>query len=424
MTITAGSSSQGDPTDELLLHDYVTGQDGGAFAAIVRRHGGMVLGVCMRILRHQQDAEDAFQATFLVLMRKARSLTKPRLLANWLHGVAYRIAAKIKATVARQRTREAPMVDLPAPDADADVVWRDLRSVLDDEVQRLPLRYRTPVVLFYLEGKTVEEVASVLGCPKGTVLSQLARARERLRRRLAWRRVALSTGLLATLLSRTASAHGAVPQTLLDWSVRVTPPFAAAGATEDGISAQARLAAQQVLKDMTWNRLRPIGALLLAGLLTIGIGIMTCRTGSSWRGASGQEVSVSDSDRLSGDWQVVAMVDDGRSLREEEFLFTRLRIRGDSIILEGGRRDLEMSFRLDPGQEPKAIDMQVKGYANQTYFAIYALDGDTLRICRPNRTEIYRPTQFASKPKSGVLFLTAKRMIPLNGKAATKPLPE
>src|SRR5262249_23693423 len=108
MPMTAASSSQGDPPDERLLRDYVTGQDAGAFAATVRRHGGMVWGVRLRILRHQHDAEDAFQATFLVLMRRARSLTRPQLLANWLHGVAYRTATKIKATDTRQRSREAP----------------------------------------------------------------------------------------------------------------------------------------------------------------------------------------------------------------------------------------------------------------------------------------------------------------------------
>src|SRR5271168_3314957 len=162
----AGPSSQSEPTDERLLRDYVASQDAGAFAAIVRRHGGVVSGVCRRVLGREQDVEDAFQATFLVLVRKAPSLTRPNLLGNWLYGVAYRTASKIRTANIRQRTREAPMVDLPAPDANDDTTWRDLRPVLDDELQRLPQRYRTPIVLFYLESKSAEEVAAALGRPR------------------------------------------------------------------------------------------------------------------------------------------------------------------------------------------------------------------------------------------------------------------
>jgi RNA polymerase sigma factor (sigma-70 family) len=150
----AGPSSQSEPTDERLLRAYVASQDAGAFAAIVRRHGGLVSGVCRRVLGREQDVEDAFQATFLVLMRKAPSLGRPNLLGNWLYGVAYRIASKIRSANIRQRTREAPMIDLPAPEAHDETSWRDLRPALDDELRRLPERYRMPIVLFYLEGKS------------------------------------------------------------------------------------------------------------------------------------------------------------------------------------------------------------------------------------------------------------------------------
>src|SRR5207248_246887 len=241
-------------------------QDAGAFAAIMRRHGGIVSGVCRRVLGREQDVEDAFQATFLVLLRKAPSLSRPNLLGNWLYGVAYRIASKIRSANIRQRTREAPMVDLPAPDANDDASWRDLRPVLDDELRRLPQRYRRPIVLFYLEGKSAEEVATALGRPRGTVLSQLARAREQLRIRLSRRNLALSVGVLASLLERTAPSDAAVRDRLLDWGMPthaslLTPSGAGAGA-----SAQARLLAQQVLEDMLRRRLWTIGSLLLAAL--------------------------------------------------------------------------------------------------------------------------------------------------------------
>src|SRR5258708_27975538 len=129
-----GSWSQTEPADERLLRDFVASQDAGAFAAIMRRHGGMVSAVCRRMLWREQDVEDAFQATFLVLVRKAPSLRKPKLLGNWLYGVAYRIASKIRSANIRQRTREAPMVDLPAPEADDDVSRPALRPVLVDHL--------------------------------------------------------------------------------------------------------------------------------------------------------------------------------------------------------------------------------------------------------------------------------------------------
>src|SRR5581483_8729675 len=156
-----------DLPDERLLLDYVTGRDPAAFAAIVRRHGPMVWTVCHRVLRRQQDAEDAFQATFLVLMHKARSLGKPQLLGNWLYGVAYRTSIKARLLASRQSKREKPMVAIPVFDAENEATWRDLRPVLDDELHRLPDKYRATVVLCYLEGKSTEEAARALDVPRG-----------------------------------------------------------------------------------------------------------------------------------------------------------------------------------------------------------------------------------------------------------------
>jgi RNA polymerase sigma factor (sigma-70 family) len=406
----AGPSSDCEPTDERLLRDYVASHDAGAFAALVRRHGGMVFRVCRRILWREQDVEDAFQATFLVLMRKAPSLSKPKLLGNWLYGVAYRIAGKIRYTNNRQRTREAPMVDLPAPEADHDVSWSDLRPVLDDELQRLPQRYRAPMVLFYLEGKSAEEVASALGRPRSTVLSQLARARERLRVRLARRNLALSTGVLASLLEVTASSEGAVPQRLLDWAQHTQAPSAAANGTTAGVSAQARRLAQQALKDMRRRKLLTMGSLLLAVLLALSVGIAAYRASLISPVAIEQPDPALDLERLQGVWQVIAVTFDGQVLPQERFPFTRLRIQGDTIVHEGPVHNLEVTFRLYPEQNPKAIDMKSQGYHTETYNAIYALEGDTLTVCRPDDDE--RPTEFASKPDSKMILYTARRMPP------------
>jgi RNA polymerase sigma factor (sigma-70 family) len=284
----ASQSYSSEPTDERLLHDFVSRGDAGAFAAIVRRHGGLVAGVCRRVLGREQDVEDAFQATFLVLLRKAPSLSRPNLLGGWLYGVAYRIAGKLRSANVRRRAREAPiadlppleaidepswytsarhrtgevaMVDLPAPDASDEVGWRDLQPVFDDELRRLPDRYRMPLVLFYLEGKTAGEVAAALGRSRGTVLSQLARAREKLRIRLSRRKLTLSVGLLMSVLGSAAACHAAVPDRLVDLGMRTLPGDGA------GVSGQARMLAGQVLREMFRRKLWTIGTLLFATLL-------------------------------------------------------------------------------------------------------------------------------------------------------------
>jgi RNA polymerase sigma factor (sigma-70 family) len=401
----ACSNTQSDLTDERLLRAYVTSQDASAFAAIVRRHGGLVSGVCRRVLGCEQDVEDAFQATFLVLVRKAPSLSRPNLLGNWLYGVAYRIASKMRSASIRKRKREAPMFNLPAPDATDDASWDDLRRVLDDELRRLPERYRRPIVLFYFEGKSAEEVALALGRPRGTVLSQLARARELLRVRLSHHNPALLVGVLASLLARTASSEAAVSDRLIDLGVQTLP---ASGAC---VSAQARLLAQRILKDMLLRRLGVIGSLFSAVLLAPWLGFLSYRALHAPPAAATQAESRFDRDELKGDWQVFAVVQDGRVLPEDQFPVTRLKIRDDTILHEGGpHQPLEVRFRLHPEQQPKAMDMESQGYHADTYHAIYALEGDTLTICRPDGAT--RPKEFASSPGSNVLIYTAKRIRP------------
>jgi RNA polymerase sigma factor (sigma-70 family) len=399
----AGTCSQNESTDERLLRDYVANNDAGAFATIMRRHGGLVSGVCRRVLGREQDVEDAFQATFLVLVRKATSLKKPKLLGNWLYGVAYRVASKIRSAKNRQLTREAPIFDLPAPDANDDKNWHDLRSVLDDEMQRLPQRYRRPIVLFYLEGKSAEEIATTLARPRGTILSQLARARKKLKSRLSRRNLAFSIGVLASLLEQAAAADSTVPDRLLDLGMH---SLTASGA---GVSSQARLMAQQVVKDMLRHRLWLTGSQILSALLAIWLGILTYYAVHQPAIAVGQSEANTDVDRLQGEWQVVAIVQDGRVLPQDEFPFTSLKIRDDSILHEGGKpHQLKVRFRLHPEQQPKLIDMTSVGYHGDNIDAIYALEGDMLTICRPE--EGARPTDFISSPGSKVLFYTAKRI--------------
>ena len=148
---------------------YLALADDGAFAALVRRHGPMVWGVCRRALGGRQDAEDAFQAVFLVLVRKAASVEPREMLANWLYGVAYHTALKARAVAFRQKTRERQVREMPEPTAAPANVWHDLEAILDQELSRLPDKYRWPVVLCDLEGKSYKEAARQLGCLDGTL---------------------------------------------------------------------------------------------------------------------------------------------------------------------------------------------------------------------------------------------------------------
>jgi RNA polymerase sigma factor (sigma-70 family) len=407
----AGPGSEAESADERLLRDYVASRDGGAFAAIMQRHGRMVFGVCRRMLRREQDAEDAFQATFLVLMRKAPRVGKPKLLGNWLYGVAYRVAGKIRQANLKLRTREAPMVDLPAPETNDDVALRELRGIVDDEVQRLPRRYRGPFVLFYLEGKTAEEVASAFGRPRGTILSQLARARERLRGRLACRNLALSAGVLATLLERMASSDAAVPARLLDRGMHVQGPAAAAASS--GISAHAALVAQQVLSDLLRRRLLITGSLVLAVLVAIWVGLLS-HGAIAPRAALVTVDSRTDLDRLQGDWQVIAFERNGQSLPKDQWPFTRLLIREHTMLQEGRVHDRKVSFWLHPEQEPKSMDMQTRAFHTQidSVFrdAHYTLDGDTLTISRPEEDE--GAAAAAGKSGQNMVRYMAKRITP------------
>jgi RNA polymerase sigma factor (sigma-70 family) len=174
-----------DRTDRQLLEAFVRRQDASAFAGLVRRHGPLVLRVCRRILGNAHDAEDAFQATFLVLFRKAGSLRTPELLANWLYGVASRTARKARTRFLRRRQRESlcswTLATEPAPDP----ANPHLQMQLDQELHYLPDKYRLPLILCYLEGMTNAEAARHLGWPAGSMSFRLARGRELLRERLA-----------------------------------------------------------------------------------------------------------------------------------------------------------------------------------------------------------------------------------------------
>src|SRR5262245_1665161 len=171
------AGGEADLTDGQLLECFVSRRDQAALTALVRRHGPMVWGVCRRVLRNHHDAEDAFQATFLVLVRKAGSILPRQMVANWLYGVAHQTALNARATAARRRERERQVTEMPEPAVTEQDLWDDLRPLLDAELSRLPDKYRAVIILCDLEGKTRKEAALQIGVPAGTVAGRLARAR-------------------------------------------------------------------------------------------------------------------------------------------------------------------------------------------------------------------------------------------------------
>ena len=221
----------------------------------------MVLAVCRRVLQHDDDAEDAFQATFLVLARKAASIARRELVGNWLYGVAYRAALETKAA---RRRREVQVCAMPESGVvDESAVWNDLRPVLDQELSRLPEKYRLPVVLCDLEGRTRREVARQLGLPEGTLSGRLTTARRKLAKRLAQRGLALSAGGLAMVLSQKAASAG-LPTSLAMSTTKAATAVAAGSGAVSVVSAKVAALTEGVLTTMLLSKLKSITAILLA----------------------------------------------------------------------------------------------------------------------------------------------------------------
>jgi RNA polymerase sigma factor (sigma-70 family) len=246
----AGAGPARDLSDAALLERFRIAREEAAFTLLVQRHGPAVLGLCRRLLGNCADADDAFQATFLVLLRKADSIRKQASLGSWLHGVAFHVATRERA-----RRCTASLPDLPADGhepCDA-AAWREVCALLDEEISRLPERYRAPLVLCGLEGKTCEQAARELGWPKSSLAHRLGRAKDLLRGRLARRGVAVPGAVLTAALARQASA--AVPALLALGTVRLaaqtlaggvpqsTPAVALAGGVSRGIGLPAWVAA-------------------------------------------------------------------------------------------------------------------------------------------------------------------------------------
>jgi len=241
-----------------------------AFAVVVERHGPMVLRVCRRILTDTNDADDAFQVTFLVLARKARVIARRERLANWLYGVAVRTAKEVRKSAARRRAREGQVDDITRAESPGKQDIEELRLVIDDELSRLPDSFRAPVVLCDLEGKTQKEAARLLGVPVGTVSSRLSRGRNQLRRRLIRRGLALPGGGLAAVPLRGATP-AVVPPALAASTARAAARFAIEGSLAGTVPACLATITEGVLRTMLLAKLTSKGITLCA-ILSLSIG--------------------------------------------------------------------------------------------------------------------------------------------------------
>jgi RNA polymerase sigma factor (sigma-70 family) len=258
--------ADGGLSDGQLLGRFLDSREEAAFAALVRRHGPMVLGVCRRLLGNVHDAEDAFQATFLLLARKAASVVQREAVGSWLYSVAYRTAVEARAAANRRRGRERQVVDMPHPEV-APAEAQDWRPLLDRELNQLPEKYRDPLVLCDLQGNSRKQAARALGLLEGTLASRLATARRMLARRLARYGISLSGGALAVAVGQGASA--AVSAALVSVTVEAAVVVAAGHAV--AVATPAAILMNEVLKAMLVKKLKfVVSGLMVAVMLGAG----------------------------------------------------------------------------------------------------------------------------------------------------------
>lgn len=256
-----------DLNDSELLERFLSTQEELAFTVLIERHGPMVHAVCCRTLGNTHDAEDACQATFLVLARKAQTIRKKRSLSSWLHGVALRLANSLKRKLARRQRREQLSAKSESSLPHCDVSWREVQAILDAELQQLPERYRSALILCYLEEKTRDEAAAHLNISKGSLHGLLQRGRNLLRERLQRRGISLSSALLVTALSQSV-CQGGLPPTMVISSTKAAMAFSSPSATEMGVIAPHILSlTQEVLKVMFISKLKTTAQVLLSVLM-------------------------------------------------------------------------------------------------------------------------------------------------------------
>jgi RNA polymerase sigma factor (sigma-70 family) len=262
----------GQESDRQLAERALADGDAAALQAIVHRHGAMVYRVCWRVLQHTQDTEDAFQATFLVLAQKLCTVRKHASLASWLHGVAYRVSVRARQQANARRRRESrASLSVMMPD---EVTWKELRASLDAALSQLPDKWRLPLVLCYLEGRTQEEAAKRLTWSKSTLRSRLEEARSALARRLSRCGITLPAALSTLMLSDCVTSAAPAPG-LSARAVEAAADVAAGKTLATAASTTVTALAEGVIKAMFTTKLKTVSVVLMAAAALVAMGIGT-----------------------------------------------------------------------------------------------------------------------------------------------------
>jgi RNA polymerase sigma factor (sigma-70 family) len=402
-------------SDKDLLRRFAADHDDQAFADLVRRHGGLVYGVCRRLLA-PEDAEDAFQATFLLLALKAATIRDHHALASWLHGAALRTSLSARKRAARRRKHERSAAARPvAPAAECSLSHADLREALDAEIRRLPEPYRAAFLRCGLQGQSRPEAAAALGCTAETLSSRLARARQILQRRLARRGLApaVALGVADVALGMV------VPPALATTTVQVACLVAAGRRPAGALSAAVAALLKGELRTMLLTKVKTVLVVLAAaGVLLLGqarfAGGAPRARSPVITGVRQAEAAPGDQERLAGLWQAVALEANGQPAPAEAVRAFRIRIQGDRIVFNPDGENREHRFTLDPKAQPKAMDL-IPGDGPQKGqrlpCAIYRLEGDKLTLCLDKEGEAgKRPTAFKTAAGDGFALLTLERV--------------
>jgi RNA polymerase sigma factor (sigma-70 family) len=423
-------------TDRELLKRFASQRDEAAFEILVHRYGALVWRVCRALLRESNAAEDAFQATFLVLVRKAGSIGKPELLGNWLYGVAFRVALRARKLAACRAGRERASTEMAAAKPVEDRPADDVASLLQEELQRLPAKYRSPMVLCYLQGQSNEEAAQQLCWPVGTLKVRMMRGRKMLRTRLERRGVTLGAGGVVAVLASQAGA--AASASLSDTTIEAALLYAAGKAAGTGVLSTTAVALSQgVLKTMLWTKIKIVAALIAAGLLGTMAGLLTFQSiaadamveknplaqGPPIRAQEAKEgkKKMMEIEKLQGVWVFAALEVEGMKMDKKLFKGSKIVVKGDQFTMVSMEATYKGTLKFDAAKKPKTLDLiftegPEKG---NTSLAIYELDGDTWKICLTIGAK-ERPKEFATKAGSGLGLETLVRETASNDADAVK----
>ena len=438
-------------SESQLLDRFLARNDAVAFEALVARHGPMVLAVCRRVLRDSHAAEDAFQATFLLLVRKAHTIRGTDLLGPWLHRVAYRIAVRASKADSRRKSKETPAAEAVALAEAPESPGAELRLAMHEALDGLPEKYRAPVVLCYLEGRTHDEAARRLDWPIGSVKGRLARARAILKDRLSRKGVLVPSAAILAGLAGESSA--AVPVALRESTIRAASSLAAgktllaSGAT----SASAALLAREAAKSMLLKKLATLAASAAALFLIVGGAAVVARQdgGKSIEakapeaksGVKAEDAKVaetkagepeSDLDRLQGTWDRVLLV---ASPKGNQILITntppslgQITIRKDTFFGVGddGEPAYPRTITLDPSKSPKEFTWRriAAGGAEEVTRGIYRIDESTLSLCFDPRSPAKPPTDFGDPSRSPDALYSVHSLVYRRAAAIPEPTAE